>query len=39
MAAAYNDEYLPLKERNAVEDKEGGALDISLDDIGDLLQS
>lgn len=37
MAAAYNDEYLPLKERNAIDDREGGALDISLDDISDLL--
>ena len=38
LAEAYNDEYLPLKERNAVEDQ-GGALDISLDDISDLLGS
>jgi len=39
LAAAYNDEYLPLKERSAVEDQSGGALDISLDDISDLLGS
>ncbi len=36
LAAAYNDEYLPLKERSNLEDQ-GGALDISLDDISDLL--
>ena len=38
LAEAYNDEYLPLKERHAAEDQ-GGALDISLDDISDLLGS
>ena len=38
LASAYNDEYLPLKERSGLEDREGGALDISLDDISDLLQ-
>ena len=37
LAAAYNDEYLPLKERNNLEDQGGGTLDISLDDISDLL--
>ena len=37
LGAAYNDEYLPLKERNNSEDTGGGALDISLDDISDLL--
>ena len=36
LATAYNDEYLPLKERSNVEDQ-GGVLDISLDDISDLL--
>jgi hypothetical protein len=36
LAAAYNDEYLPLKERSNLEDQ-SGALDISLDDISDLL--
>ncbi|MCK5736568.1 MAG: hypothetical protein KAH21_08825, partial [Spirochaetaceae bacterium] len=39
LGAAYNDEYLPLKERNNLEDQGGGALDISLDDISDLLGS
>ena len=38
MASAYNDGYLPLKERSAMEDRDGGALDISLDDISDLLK-
>ena len=33
LAAAYNDEYLPLKERTA------GSLDISIEDISDLLNS
>ena len=37
LGAAFNDEFLPLKERNNVEEKGGGALDISLDDISDLL--
>ena len=38
LADAYNDEYLPLKERNATEEQSGsGALDICLDDISDLL--
>ena len=37
LGTAYNDEYLPLKERNNIEDAGGGALDISLDDISDLL--
>lgn len=36
LAAEYNDEFLPLKERNDA-DEQGGALDISLDDISDLL--
>lgn len=36
LAAEYNDEFLPLKERNDADDQ-GGALDISLDDISDLL--
>jgi hypothetical protein len=36
---AYNNEYLPLKERSNSEDQAGGALDISLDDISDLLGS
>jgi len=39
LGAAFNDEYLPLKERNNIEDSGGGALDISLDDISDLLDS
>ncbi len=38
LAEAYNNEYLPLKERSNVEDQ-GSALDISLDDISDLLGS
>lgn len=36
LAEAYNDEYLPLKERSAAEDQ-GSTLDITLDDISDLL--
>jgi hypothetical protein len=36
LGAAYNDEFLPMKERSNVEDQ-GGALDISLDDISDIL--
>jgi hypothetical protein len=36
MATAFNDEFLPLKERNNLDDP-GGALDISMDDISDLL--
>jgi len=39
LGAAFNDEFLPLKERNNIEDTGGGALDISLDDISDLLGS
>ena len=36
LARAYNEEYLPLKERSAGEE-EGMALDIKIDDISDLL--
>ena len=38
LAAAYNDEFLPLKERSTTEEQ-GSALDISLDDISDLLKT
>ncbi|MCG8452557.1 MAG: ion transporter [Spirochaetales bacterium] len=37
LAQLYNDEFLPLKGRSALEER-GGQLDISLDDIGDLLK-
>jgi hypothetical protein len=37
LARAYNDEYLPLKERSG-HGEHGGALDISMDDISDLLK-
>ncbi len=37
LAAAYNEEYLPLKERDSLEN-DSPALDISLDDISDLLE-
>ncbi len=39
LARSFNDEFLPLKARNASEDDEDGSLDISLDDIGDLLKA
>jgi len=38
LAKAFNDTYLPLKERSDL-DEQGGTLDISLDDINDLLES
>jgi hypothetical protein len=37
LAKAYNDEYLPLKERSG-HVEHNGALDISLEDISDLLK-
>jgi len=39
LGRSYNDEYLPLKERSNTEEQGGGVLDISLDDISDLLDS
>jgi len=38
LAKAFNDTYLPLKERSDLEEQ-GGTFDISLDDIDDLLKS
>jgi hypothetical protein len=38
LSYAYNREFLPMKERDAVKQGSNGALDISIDDIGDLLE-
>jgi len=37
LAESFNKEFLPLKERASLETNESSALDISLDDIGDLI--
>jgi len=37
LAESYNKEFLPIKERVSLEENESPALDISLDDIGDLI--